>query len=170
MPSVDQSSGDQIEIESQQNQLKLIELIQSLSATDDLPSDFVQLLLSDDVDIRKPVNNGTTFLHLAVQSGNQKAVESLLRAGHPWNVVDGQSKSVGDLAQELGYTALYEFLVEEGARTELLLTALGFSGRKYEDQENDDEGAPNQEYLNSKLSYEEGRLLDEEANGVMMGW
>ena len=168
MPALEQHSPS----DESSLQQKLSSLIQSLSAQDSLPSDLDQLLYSEELDLSQPLPNGSTFLHSAVQTGNIPLVQSLLRASHPWNVLDSQNKSVGDIALEQGYKDMYEFLVEEGARTELILSALGFSGRKYEDQdeEEEDTGPVNREYLESKLRFEEGRLVDEEANGVMMGW
>jgi protein arginine N-methyltransferase 2 len=108
---------------------------------------------------------GSTLLHAAVSAGDLESVQLLLSKGHPWNVVDENSKSAGELAQECGYPDIYDYLVAEGTRVELLLSALGIRTH----DESPDEPT-NAVYLASKLTYEEGKLLDDESNGVMMGW
>ncbi|KAG0236179.1 hypothetical protein BGW41_000540 [Actinomortierella wolfii] len=120
----------------------------------------------------------------AVASGIEAKL--LLSYGHPWNVVDDDYKSVGDYAKSFGHDDIYDFLLEEGVRAELLL---GLMQRKLKaelleadededgeeqaaDQSNAKAPAPNADYLAQKLHYTEDgdRLLDAEKNGVMMGW
>lgn len=155
---------------------ELISFIQGHSP--DSPVDLPCLhSLVAEVDLHSPLGHadndqGYSVLHYAVLTGNGSLVKELLLLGHPWNAVSCNGISVGDLAREKGFNDLYADLVEEGARAELLLTAMGMSCRKYVDQDEDEdvEAPPNAEYLSSPLTYSEGRLLDADKNAVMMGW
>ena len=151
---------------------QLIKYLNALTPTTDCESDLEVLLAAPDLDLACILDDeeSSTLLHLAVSKGNQPAVQALIRAGHPWNVVNASGQSVGDIAKIGGFDDLYEFLVQEGARTELLLSAMGLSGSKYTDQETPDQGPSNADYLSSKLTYSDGKLVDSESNGVMMGW
>lgn len=134
------------------------------------------------------------MLHFATMIGSLPIVKLLLSYGHPWNLVDDDYMSVGDYAKSFNQPEIYDFLLEEGVRTELLM---GLMQRKLkyellEDEESDeeeDEGdnkeikdtsadkkkqedVPNAEYLAQPLQYTDDgdRLLDADKNGVMMGW
>ena len=98
-------------------------------------------------------------LHLAAKRGDLEVVRLLIRSGHPWNVVTSGHISAGQLAE--GYPDVYEFLVEEGVRTEFLLSLLGQSV-------DEKQKVSNETYLSSKLEYSEGLLLDEEKNGSFL--
>jgi protein arginine N-methyltransferase 2 len=71
-------------------------------------------------------------------------VRLLLSHGHAWNVVDDDYKSVGDYAKMFNQPEIYDFLLEEGVRAELLM---GLMQRKLkaelleaeQDDEDDDE-------------------------------
>lgn len=85
--------------------------------------------------------HGRTMLHFATMTGSLPIVKLLLNYGHPWNLVDDDYKSVGDYAKSFNQPEIYEFLLEEGVRTELLM---GLMQRKLkmellESQEEDDE-------------------------------
>ncbi|KAI9097369.1 S-adenosyl-L-methionine-dependent methyltransferase [Phlyctochytrium arcticum] len=133
--------------------------------------------------------SASTFLHLAARAGNIEAATEILRAGIPWNVVDADGKSVGQVAREADHEQMYNVLVEEGVRTEFLLMALGKQGNNY--GENDTEKAEfgsnengedakggsaaestpsNIAYLSQPLTFSQGLILDSESNAVMMGW
>ncbi|KAI9205620.1 S-adenosyl-L-methionine-dependent methyltransferase, partial [Polychytrium aggregatum] len=115
---------------------------------------------------------GATLLHDACGSGSLDAVQALIRIGVPWNSVDFAHKSAGEAALEAGHMDVYDALVQEGIRSELLLEAVS----RHHDDEDDDEPpkkktkVSNAEYLASPLVFSEGRLLDSERNAVMMGW
>lgn len=149
----------------------------------------INAVLSDaDLHAHNPKYHGATPLHVAARSGNAEAVAALLQAGSQWNAVDDNGKSVGEYAKDAGHDDIYENLIQEGVRTEFLLMALGASGT-HSDTEDEDDGATrsegdettqnskpaskhpsNADYLSRRLTYSEGRLLDAEANAVMMGW
>jgi protein arginine N-methyltransferase 2 len=148
------------------------------SAEEPVPSDSLFLLLSDSKDcsletVTELVNEDpsviwyrepeTTMspLHLAAQRGNLEIVRLLIRSGHPWNAVTTAHVSAGELAAP--FAEVYEFLVEEGVRTEFLLSVL-------DSHERPDNEISNAEYLNSALEFSDGLLLDKDKNGVMMGW
>lgn len=85
------------------------------------------------------------MLHFACMIGNMEIVKLLLQYGHPWNLVDDDYKSVGDYAKSFNHPEIYDFLLEEGCRTELLL---GLMQRKlkaelleaeYADEDDEDE-------------------------------
>ncbi|RKP04301.1 hypothetical protein CXG81DRAFT_8421 [Caulochytrium protostelioides] len=106
---------------------------------------------------------GATLLHLAAHAGNQATVTFLLREGAPWNAVTLSRYSVGEAARAAGHAALYQFLVEEGARTEMLMTALEAAQAHASDASDNDDAKP--------LRYVDANtLVDDENNGVMMGW
>ncbi|KAG0012534.1 hypothetical protein BGZ81_001500 [Podila clonocystis] len=137
--------------------------------------------------------HGRTMLHFATMIGSLPIVKLLLSYGHPWNLVDDDYMSVGDYAKSFNQPEIYDFLLEEGVRTELLM---GLMQRKLkhellEDEDEDDEeeegdtketkdtnadkkkdDVPNAEYLAQPLQYTDDgdRLLDADKNGVMMGW
>lgn len=67
---------------------------------------------------------GRSPLHLACAAGCREMVDLLLDNGTPWNVVDDDYISAGDLARENGHAELYAFLVERGVQTEMLLKVL----------------------------------------------
>ncbi|KAJ1553908.1 hypothetical protein HK405_006570, partial [Cladochytrium tenue] len=151
-------------------------------------------------DCRDPAT-GASPLHLAAAAGSLDAVRLLLRAGHPWNSVDQRHRTAAEYARDAGHPEIWDELLAEGTRVEMVLAAL-----EAHDQDDDEGGdddvddgvgdhgevggdpkevhgdgvaeapvrqsrpAPNAEYLNMRLRFEDGRILDEEANGVMMGW
>lgn len=151
--------------------LSLIDYLKSLSPDTPCSETLNEFFQDATFDFNKKMENGQSLLHLAVATGNQEATKAVLSLGHPWNVLDDHGISVGELAKSLGHLELYDFLVHEGARTEMLLYAMGLSGKSHNPNEVDDDQEPsNAEYLNSKLTFSHGRLVDEEQNGVMMGW
>lgn len=86
------------------------------------------------------------MLHFATMIGSLPIVKLLLTYGHPWNLVDDDYKSVGDYAKSFNQSEIYEFLLEEGVRTELLM---GLMQRKlkmelleaqYDEDEEEEEG------------------------------
>ncbi|KAI8852962.1 S-adenosyl-L-methionine-dependent methyltransferase [Chytridium lagenaria] len=115
---------------------------------------------------------GKSPLHLAALNGHMEAIKTLITLGHQWNAVDLSHKSAAEDAVEAGYTEIWDLLLQEGTRTELILALLGKKEKEVEGEvEEEEEGGPsNAKYLSSKLVFSEGRLLDDEANGVMMGW
>ncbi|KAJ3343759.1 Arginine N-methyltransferase 2 [Gonapodya sp. JEL0774] len=63
-------------------------------------------------------------LHLAAATGNIPLVELLIDSGCPWNSTDDNYLTAGEIAKKFGHDELYDKLVQEGARCELLLRAI----------------------------------------------
>jgi len=59
-------------------------------------------------------------LHFACSSGNLENVKLLLHNGHAWNVIDNEGITAGEYAKRKGHNLVYEFLLEEGCRAELI--------------------------------------------------
>ncbi|KAI9767474.1 MAG: Arginine N-methyltransferase 2 [Geoglossum simile] len=129
--------------------------------------------------------------------GAVKTVKLLLQNGAIWNDLDSNGETPGCLAYRLGLGELYELMVDAGVRAELLLSHLDEYERMEYSGEDSDEGmvdenkpAPpaanleakgfsarrkgvdvkSDEYLRSELTFQDDKLLDAEANGVMMAW
>jgi protein arginine N-methyltransferase 2 len=96
-------------------------------------------------------------LHIAAQYSNLDIIKHLISTGHPWNVVNDNHISAGDIASSHTRPEIYEYLLNEGIRTELLLSYFS------EPESNDD-------YLSRPLTYKDGVLYDDQNNAVMMGW
>ncbi|CAO3623849.1 unnamed protein product [Cunninghamella blakesleeana] len=112
--------------------------------------------------------NGRTPLHYAAEHGYKEMVEYLLSERHPYNVVDKSEVTAGELALQNKHMDVYERLVDEGVRSELLIRAMKRIFK--EDEEEDDNVVPNEDYLNQKLHYDDNKLMDENNDAVMMGW
>lgn len=79
-------------------------------------------------------------------------------------MVDRHQVTTGELALSNGHHDIYELLVAEGTRAELLLRALQAKFNS------DPDDVPNEAYLQQKLHYDDNKLLDENNDAVMMGW
>eukprot|EP01136_Pigoraptor_vietnamica_P007133 Opistho-1_new@40994 len=121
---------------------------------------------------------GFTPLHAAAAAGHAEVVNALLELGHPYNLVDSAKRTAAEVASENGHSAIYERLLDEGIRAELILSVLERKRKRDGDSEDGDANGerkrtappPNKAYLEQPLKYSEGKLLDAENNGVMMGW
>lgn len=130
--------------------------------------------------------------------GAQETVRCLLQDGAIWNQLDKNDETPGCIAHRLGLKDLYELMVDAGVRAELLLNRLEgyekledseiveaedntnfqFNGDSHPSEEsaqpNVNEGpeidVSSAQYLSSTLSLGADRILDDEANGVMMSW
>ncbi|KAF1806463.1 ankyrin repeat-containing domain protein, partial [Mucor lusitanicus] len=111
---------------------------------------------------------GRTPLHHAAEHGHMGIIEWLLSEKHPYNLTDKNEVTAGELALKNKHTKVYERLVDEGVRTELLIRAL----KKAFGDDDDDEASKiaNEAYLNQKLHYDDNKLMDENDDAVMMGW
>lgn len=111
---------------------------------------------------------GRTPLHHAAEHGHMDIINWLLSEKHPYNLTDKKEITAGELALQNKHTAVYERLVDEGVRTELLIRAIK---KAFGDEEGDDANAiANEEYLKQKLHYDDNKLMDENNDAVMMGW
>ncbi|CAG8457816.1 9809_t:CDS:2 [Paraglomus occultum] len=136
-----------------------------LQATKDANKELIKQLLSQGADFSARGEEGATSLHLACAAGNSEIVSLLLQYGHPWNAIDNNRKTAGEYAKECGHEQVYEQLLAEGCRVELILGVLERRNRNKDDPSNLD-------FLTKPLKYSDDgeRLLDSENNGVMMGW
>jgi protein arginine N-methyltransferase 2 len=105
--------------------------------------------------------NGASLLHVAAENGQLAVLKELLLKGLPWNLLDNYRISAAEYALKSGFPEIYDFLVDEGCRAELLFCLMSPA---------DKDDVSNNEYLNSKLTYSHGLLIDESGNAVMMGW
>jgi protein arginine N-methyltransferase 2 len=61
---------------------------------------------------------------LAAKNGHLDVVQLLLEHGHPWNVVDNEYRTAGEYAQDAKHDDIYEMILSEGCRAELILSLL----------------------------------------------
>ncbi|ORY88145.1 S-adenosyl-L-methionine-dependent methyltransferase [Leucosporidium creatinivorum] len=131
---------------------------------------------------------GWTALHAAASVGNVAMCKYLLRSGNAvWQIVDNLGCTAGDIAFSLNEAAVYDFLLGEGVRAEMLRAAMeaaAASEEEEEEEEIDEDGdvkpklstaSDNATFLASKLKFTKDSsgqeiAVDEEGNGVMMGW
>ncbi|KAK8236492.1 arginine N-methyltransferase-like protein [Phyllosticta capitalensis] len=129
-----------------------------------------------------------------------ETVKLLLAHGAVWNDLDARGETPGCVAARLGLRECYALIVDAGVRAELLLARLDeyqvLGGGEDEDESDEDEdmaedgdleasgvvvGTNEEEetqkkdvnstdYLASSLTFTADRLLDADANGVMMEW
>jgi protein arginine N-methyltransferase 2 len=125
------------------------------------------LLASPEVNVYVEDHQGRSVLTLAALNGDESMVEVLLEAGAAWNAVDSQGKTPAEHAREHGHENIYSKLLEHGIRCELLLGVLESRRREQEEQEGE---VSNEQYLNSKLSVTQDKILDEGGDAVMMSW
>ncbi|TPX35694.1 hypothetical protein SmJEL517_g02018 [Synchytrium microbalum] len=118
-------------------------------------------------------------LHYAAESGSLECVQLLISNHHPWNVVDKQGITAGEIAKSLHFD-IYHELVEEGVRAELIF---GLIGRKEKDADmkaaDDDnvnetdaveENDEAKDYLSQPLHITPDKILDANNDAVMMEW
>ncbi|EEP76116.1 conserved hypothetical protein [Uncinocarpus reesii 1704] len=125
-------------------------------------------------------------------------VRFLLQEGAIWNDLDANNETPGCIAKRLGLDELYQLMVDAGVRAEMLLNRLDEYELLQDSDEEDTSPAdvtPEQQtgehiapseagnaasaqgpdvtgsrYLQSNLAFNDGRLLDQDQNGVMMSW
>lgn len=126
---------------------------------------------------------GWSALHYAAEREDEEMVKVLLANGAVWNSVDNLGNSPACIALSLNSARIYDLIKSHGVRSEFLL---GFLEAKAEDPSSDSNlvlkdaeeetlAGNTALFLKSKLTYsrdEQGqeRVIDEEGNGVMMGW
>ncbi|KAG2173436.1 hypothetical protein INT44_008788 [Umbelopsis vinacea] len=138
---------------------------------------FIQAIVDGDLEKAKALEKegadlvyrseqGRTPLHFAAEHGKTDIVQWLLSERHPYNLVDLNEVTAGELALQNGHTDIYEILVAEGSRAELIIRAL--QAHFASDEEKNQ--VVNEEYLSQKLHYSDNKLMDENDDAVMMGW
>lgn len=93
-------------------------------------------------------------------------VNYLLEEKHPYNLTDKNEVTAGELALKNNHNNVYQRLVEEGVRAELLIRAL----KKVFGDDDESRTIANEAYLQQKLHYDDNKLMDENNDAVMMGW
>jgi protein arginine N-methyltransferase 2 len=126
----------------------------------------IKSLIDAGADILYHDEKGRTLLHIVCEKGHKSAVECLIRNHLAWNSVDFDGVSAAEYAKKAGHEDIYQDLVEEGVRTEVLLAYLDNREKKPEERL----AASNADYLQRPLKYQDDKLLDSELNAVMMGW
>ncbi|KAF9924061.1 hypothetical protein BGZ65_008531 [Modicella reniformis] len=86
--------------------------------------DKVEQLLKDGANHSARAAHGRSMLHFATMVKSLPIVKLLLSYGHPWNLVDDDYKSVGDYAKSFNHSEIYDYLLEEGVRSELLMSLM----------------------------------------------
>lgn len=129
-----------------------------------------------------------------------KTMKLLLQKGAIWNDIDEKNETPGCLALRLGFRELYEIMVDAGVRAEMLMNRLDEYEQLKEDEDDEDDGTEaiekvaegvqdepvsnpsetqgmalesdltNDVFLRSSLRFQDGRILDDANNGVMMAW
>ncbi|EFJ15138.1 hypothetical protein SELMODRAFT_118824 [Selaginella moellendorffii] len=108
-------------------------------------------------------STGLTPLIAAAKAGHSEVVRVLLNAGAPWNALDRSGRCAGDYAMDAGHQDCYDILLDAGVKAELVLGAASRQTTKNSEFSNKD-------YLEARLSFSEGKLVNEESEGVMMAW
>lgn len=139
------------------------------------------------------------FFFPTLESGNVQLVDFLLRSSNAvWNLTDNQGLSAGDVAFSFDHSEIYQHILAEGVRAELLKAMMRkmMGGDAESEDDEVEEASPeevgadeqnatqqhklstagsNKTFLASRLKYEvdaQGQeiCVDAEGNGVMMGW
>jgi len=126
-------------------------------------------------------------------------VKELFLSGAIWNDLDVKNETPGCLAWRIGRRELYGLCVEAGVRAEMLLGIMGryeelesgdeegeededkvedaveaatnaTNGHAEDGEEEEKKDVNSVDYLASDLKFEDDKLLDADANGVMMAW
>ncbi|BGP24153.1 Arginine N-methyltransferase 2 [Rhodotorula toruloides] len=148
------------------------------------------LVLEEKVDAWVQDQQGWTALHAAAYTGNVEHVKLLLRKSNAvWAMPDNLGCTAGDIAFSMNHDRVYEELLAEGIRAEMLRSVLESASRDGDDDDSamavdpsTDVDAPrlsttssNTAFLSSRLTFttdSRGQhvALDAEGNGVMMNW
>lgn len=120
----------------------------------------ISSLLSSGADPSHFDSDGLTPLMHAALHNHPSAVRLLLTAGAPWNALSPSGLSAGDFALLHSHQEPYQILLDFAIQSELIL---GTIARK-ENQEKE------KKYLDERVEFGEGRLMDSESKAVMMAW
>jgi len=126
-------------------------------------------------------SDGWTPLHYAASSGNSHLVQFLLRKGALWAIVDNLGYNAGDVAFSMNHTEIYQMIMNEGFRAEVLRRTIEEKEGSEEEEESEEEengestATNNARFLASKLTFKTSSTgqklcVDSEGNGVMQGW
>jgi len=124
----------------------------------------VARLLASGADATHFDSAGLTPLMHAAEGGHAAVARLLLDCGAPWNALSPSGLSAGDLASD---PDTYDLLLDHALRSELIL---GTVARRQAAPANSDDGPPAENYLESRVSFSEERVMDAESKAVMMAW
>lgn len=152
-----------------------------INAAANLDADEVGRLLKEDAPVWFQDELGWSALHYAAEREDSAMVKTLLANGAVWNAVDNQGNTAACVALSLNAPRIYGLITSHGIRSEFLLSFMGDRSDEngstlvLKDAEEDTLAGNTDLFLKSKLTYEtdvngQARVLDEEGNGVMMGW
>ncbi|KAJ9076805.1 Arginine N-methyltransferase 2 [Entomophthora muscae] len=121
---------------------------------------------------RDPIS-GESPLHWSASTGNEALVQAMFDNRHPWNVLDKNGASAGEFAEKEGYVSIYNMILEEGVRAELILELLEQAQGLPEEVKDESpfsttKEPSNKDYLGMDLKYSEDKLLDAEGNGKLL--
>ncbi|CAI0464872.1 unnamed protein product [Linum tenue] len=125
--------------------------------------DKVKSLIGSGADVSYFDGDGLTPLMHAAKLGHGNVVKLLLDAGAPWNALSPSNHSAGDFAMDAGHQEAFDILLNAGIQAELIL---GTIARRA----NENNSNSNGDYLEDRVSFSEGKLLDSHSKGVMMAW
>lgn len=134
-----------------------------LAAAEKGDIDTLTSLLDDGVDISYQNEAGMSALMLACDNGHAEAVELLLHAGCPWNLMDKDGFTAGEYAMHI--PLVLDMMLDWGVQAELILGAADGHQTSLSTEDNE-------KYLSQRLHYTEDgtKLLDADGEAVMMGW
>ncbi|KAF8247353.1 arginine N-methyltransferase 2 [Wilcoxina mikolae CBS 423.85] len=113
-------------------------------------------------------------------SAASETIKLLLSNGAIWNDLNAAGETPGCIAWQNGASECYELLVDAGVRAEMLLGRMAGWGVLDSDDDDEEEEEEEKEpkdadvntdrYLSAPLTYDAEKLVDKDANGVMMAW
>eukprot|EP00930_Biecheleria_cincta_P046562 TRINITY_DN32117_c0_g1_i1.p1 TRINITY_DN32117_c0_g1~~TRINITY_DN32117_c0_g1_i1.p1 ORF type:complete len:539 (-),score=133.91 TRINITY_DN32117_c0_g1_i1:57-1628(-) len=123
-------------------------------------------------------SGGQSLLHVAAKEGAKETTAILLERGCDVAAQDAEEATAGDLAFEAGHQAVFEILVqhrlqqflEERQKEEHEESLPSATKRQRRNEEPPSPREVHDDYMHQKLEYQDGRLLDENRKGIMMGW
>lgn len=108
----------------------------------------------------------TPLMHAAIHD-QPEAVSLLLSHGAPWNALSPSLLSAGDFALLHSHQEPLRLLVDSALRSELIFSTIA---RKSKNHNNDKVVKREKEYLDKRVEFGEGRLVEEDGGAVMMAW
>eukprot|EP00158_Paraphelidium_tribonemae_P002108 Partr_v1_DN25131_c1_g1_i1_m76969 putative arginine N-methyltransferase 2 len=112
-------------------------------------------------------SKGRAPLHIACMLGHMDICQLLITVGHPWNCQDDDQLTPAELARDAGYVEIYEYMLQEAVRSQLLLNLID---RK--DTPKMQRMASSEAYLGDSVKYSDTDrlLLADAGDAVMMEW
>ncbi|KAK9215755.1 hypothetical protein WN944_007761 [Citrus x changshan-huyou] len=125
--------------------------------------DKVKALIGSGADVSYFDSDGLTPLMHAAKLGHANLVKTLLEAGAPWNALSPSNLSAGDFAMDSGHQEItINVHVRTGIQAELILGTIARAANKNSNSNGD--------YLEDRVSFSEGKLVDSDSKAIMMAW